>query len=131
MATIRREIRLDARVDKVWDALADFWAVHERVAPGFVVATAREEGARTVTFANGTSARELLVTCDAGTRRLVYSAQSERLKHHSAAVEIVEEGPGRCRLIWTADLLPDQLADYIGGQMNEAVRVMKPALERA
>jgi Fe-S cluster assembly scaffold protein SufB len=131
MATIRKEILLDARADKVWDALADFWAVHERVAPGFVVDTKREEGARIVTFANSTSARELLITSDGERRRLVYAAQSERLKHHNASVEIIIEGEHRCRLIWLVDLLPEQLAAYIGAQMDAAVRVMKPALERA
>ena len=131
MATIRREILLDARAGKVWDALADFWAVHERVAPGFVTDTKREEGARIVTFANGTSARELLVTSDSERRRLVYAAQSERLKHHNASVEIIAESEHRCRLIWLVDLLPEELAAYIGAQMDDAVRVMKPALERA
>ena len=39
MASIRKDIVLDARPDDVWDALRDFHAVHERLAPGFVVSS--------------------------------------------------------------------------------------------
>ena len=46
MATIHKEISIEASADHVWDALRDFGAVHERVAPGFVVATRLEAGAR-------------------------------------------------------------------------------------
>ena len=53
MATIRKEIALDARPDDVWAALRDFHAVHERLAPGFVTESRPDGDARIVTFANG------------------------------------------------------------------------------
>ena len=37
MASITREIHIDADPAAVWDALRDFDAVHERLVPGFVV----------------------------------------------------------------------------------------------
>src|SRR5262245_10070461 len=59
MATIRKEIKLDARPDDVWDALRDFHAVHERLVPGFVSSAERDgDDARIVTFFNGAVARE-------------------------------------------------------------------------
>src|ERR1051325_8434771 len=59
MATIRKEILINAPADKVWDVIRDIGAVHTRFAPGFVVDTRLEEGgaARIVTFANGIIAR--------------------------------------------------------------------------
>ena len=36
MASIHKEISLDARPEEVWDAVADFGAVHTRLVPGFV-----------------------------------------------------------------------------------------------
>ena len=65
MATIRKEIMLDARPDDVWDALRDFHAVHERLVPGFVI-DSRPDGdnARIVTFFNGAVVREVLVGVD-------------------------------------------------------------------
>jgi Fe-S cluster assembly scaffold protein SufB len=131
MATLRREIQLDASSDAVWASLRDFGAVHIRVAPGFVVDARMDGDARFVTFANGLVARERLVTLDDAARRLVYSAESERLTHHNASVQVVAEGTSRCRLEWVADLLPDEVATTIGTMMDDGVAVMKPALEQA
>ncbi len=53
MASIRKEILLDARPEEVWDAVRDIGALHTRLVPGFVTDTRLEEGARIVTFGNG------------------------------------------------------------------------------
>ena len=131
MATVRKELRLTAAPDKVWAALADFGAVHLRVAPGFLTACQLEApGVRTVTFANGSQARELLVTADAGARRLVYAIPpGDRIAHYSASVEVFEDGAGS-RLVWTIDMLPDAVRPYVDAQTDVAVKAMKPALER-
>lgn len=50
MASIRREIRTNARPEVVWDAIRDIGAVHDRLVPGFVVDTRLEPGARVVTL---------------------------------------------------------------------------------
>src|SRR4051812_13062745 len=107
MPSIRKEILVDARPEKVWDALRDVGAVHERVAPGFVVATRLEEGARVVTFGNGMVARELIVDVDDEARRLVWSVVGGRLTHHNASVQVYPDGNGGSRLVWIADLLPN------------------------
>ena len=131
MASIRREIALDARPETVWAHLRDFPAVHERVAPGFVVDSRVDGDARLVTFANGTDARERLVALDDDARRLVYAVVgSPRIEQHSASVQVLAEGDGRARLVWIADLLPDAIGPYVASQMDDAVKVMKPALER-
>ena len=39
MASISREIVIDARPEQVWDAVRDVGAPHTRLAPGFVVDT--------------------------------------------------------------------------------------------
>ena len=73
--------------------------------------------------------RETLVTMDPAMRRVCYHITSERLSHHNASAEVVPDGSGRCRFIWTTDVLPDAIAPYIDGQMAEGARVMKAALE--
>lgn len=94
MASIRKEVQVNARPEKIWDAVRDVGAVHERLAPGFVVDTRMEEGARVVTFANGQVARELIVAVDDAARRLVWSVVgSPRLTHHNASLQIFAEGP--------------------------------------
>lgn len=130
MASIRREIALDQSADRVWDALRDFQAVDRRVAPGFVMRSEPDGTARIITFANGTVAREELVDCDNTGRRLVYAISNERLRHYNAAVQVFGDGNAHCRLVWTVDLLPNELANYIEQQMDAAVNVMKLTLER-
>jgi hypothetical protein len=128
MASIHKDIPIDASPDHVWAAVRDFGAVHRRLAPGFVLDARLDGDARIVTFANGTVARELLVDCDDTRRRLVYAVISERVKHYSASVQVLADGDARSRLIWIVDLLPNEIASYIGGQMDQAVLAMTNAL---
>lgn len=130
MASIRKIIDLDAPIAKIWAALADFQNVHTRVAPGFVSNSVPDGSARVVTFSNGTTAREQLVTMDEEQHRLVYAIKEGRAAHHNASVDLIAEGRHKTRFIWTTDILPDDLAGYIDAQMTEATKVIKPALER-
>jgi hypothetical protein len=130
MATIRKEIALATSAAKVWDALKDFQAVDKRVAPGFVVKSVPDGNARLITFSNGTVAREEFVSADDATQRLVYAiCSNERLKHYQGAAQVLADGAGKCRFVWTVDLLPDAMAEYIDGQMSLAVPLMKKAFE--
>ena len=131
MASIHKDIPIDAHPDDVWAAVRDFGAVHKRLAPGFVLDARLDGDARIVTFANGTVARELLVDCDDARRRLVYAVISERVKQHSASVQVATDGDKGSRLIWTVDVLPNEIAPYIDAQMNQAALAMQQALRRA
>src|SRR4051812_24398539 len=103
MASIHKDIPIDASPADVWSAVRDFGAVHKRLAPGFVIDARLEGDARIVTFANGTVARERLVDCDDARRRLVYAVVSERVSHYSASVQVLADGEDRSRLIWIVD----------------------------
>jgi carbon monoxide dehydrogenase subunit G len=129
MACIVKECAVAADADAVWQKVRDFGAVHRQLVPGFVTDLRMEDGARVVTFRNGLVARELLVDIDDTRRRLVYSARSERLIHHNAAVQVLAEG-GATRFVWTVDLLPDSVAPQIAAMMDEGVSVMKATLEQ-
>lgn len=131
MASIRKAITLSNSGSRVWDAMRDFQAVHTRVAPGFLVDNKPEPGARVLTFANGAVFRELLVSCDEQQRRLVYAIPQPPFTTYSAAVQIFDEGAENSRLEWTVDFLPNELAEHIERQMEAALKVMKPTLERA
>ena len=129
MASIRKEVRIDARPETVWEALRDVGALHTRLVPGFVTDTRLEGGARVVTFANGMVVRELIVTIDDGARRLAYAAVGGRSTHHNASFQVFAEGAERTRLVWIADLLPDEVAGPVGEMMEAGSRVMKRTLE--
>ena len=130
MASIRKEILLDARAEDVWDAVRDVGALHTRLVPGFVTDTRLEKGARIVTFGNGMVVRELIVDLDDTARRLVWSASGGRLSHHNASAQVFADGDKRSRLDWTADLLPDALAGDIRTMMEHGAAAMKKAFEK-
>ena len=130
MASIHRDIPIDTRAEDAWAAVRDFGAVHRRLAPGFVLDARLDDDARIVSFANGSTARELLVDCDDTRRRLVYAVASERVKHYNASVQVIADGEARARLIWIVDLLPNEIAPYIAGQMDQAALAMQKALDR-
>jgi len=135
MASIYRDIPIDARPADVWAAVRDYGAVHRRLAPGFALDARLDGEARIVTFANGTVARELLVECDDTRQRLVYAVISERVKHYNASVQVATDGAAvdgtaRARLIWIVDLLPNDIAPYIAGQMDQAALAMQRTLDR-
>jgi hypothetical protein len=130
MASLHKDIPLDAHPDDVWSAVRDFRALHTRLVPGFVTDTRLDGDARIVTFANGSVAREQLVDCDEARRRLVYAIANERMSHYSASVQVLADGEARSRLVWTVDLLPNEIAPYVDGQMDQAAVAMRKAFRR-
>ena len=132
MASIRREIQIDARPETAWGALRDVGALHHRLVPGFVTDTRLEEGARVVTFGNGMVARELIVDVDDETRRVAWSVVgSQMMTHHNASAQVFADGGSGCRFVWIADLLPNEVAPAIAAMIDQGMAVIKRTLERA
>jgi hypothetical protein len=131
MASIRKDILIDASPNDVWDAVRDFGAVHTRLAPGFVVDARLDGDARIVTFSNGNVAREQLVDCDEARRRLVYAIANERVTHYSASVQVLADGETRSRLIWIVDVLPNAIAPYVDAQMDLGALAVRKSLSRS
>src|SRR6185503_14212983 len=119
MASIRKEILLDARPEEVWDAVRDIGALHTRLIPGFVTDTRLEEGARIVTFGNGMVARELIVDVDEASRRVAWSVVGGRMAHHNASAQVFPDGGTGCRFVWIADLLPNEMAPAIAAMIEQ------------
>lgn len=125
MASIRKEFAAETPAAEAWAAFRDVANVHTRLAPGFVTDCRMDGIDRIVTFANGFVTREVIVDCDDAARRLAYSARSERLAHHNASFQVFEAGPRACRVVWTADLLPDAAAATVGRMMDDGVAAMR------
>jgi carbon monoxide dehydrogenase subunit G len=129
MATLRREVVIAAEPREIWDAIRDVGALHTRLVPGFVVDTRLEGAVRVVTFGNGMVVREPIVSVDDQRRRLAWTAEGARTTHYNAVVEVFAEGAGS-RVVWTTDLLPDEMAAAIAGMQEEGLAVMKRTLEK-
>jgi len=129
MASIRKELIVDASADHVWAALRDIGQVHTRLAREFVIDTRLDGDSRLVTFANGEVVRERIVDIDDRARRLAYAAVDWRTTHHNASFQVTPDGDGRSRLTWITDLLPDSLADLVGGFVDQGCVAIKRTLE--
>jgi carbon monoxide dehydrogenase subunit G len=129
MATIHKEILIDAPPEKVWAAVRDVGAVHRLLVPGIVTDTRLDGDARIVTFANGMIVRELIVDLDDKARRFAYAAVGGRTSHHNSSIQVFSDG-GRSRLVWITDLLPNDLKEAIGALIEQGANTMKRTLEQ-
>jgi Polyketide cyclase / dehydrase and lipid transport len=129
MASIRKEILIDANPEDVWAAVRDWGALHERLVPGFVLDTRLDGEDRIVTFFNGTVLRERLVDLDDEARRLVWSVVEGPYTHHNASAQVFPDGKGAARFVWVADLLPYEFAARTGELMEQGTNVVKKTLE--
>jgi hypothetical protein len=130
MASIRKEILTAAHPDQVWDALRDVGALHTRLVPGFVVDTKLKPGERIVTFRNGMVVREPIVSIDDRARRVAWAAIGGPLTHYNASAQVFADALNQTRVVWIADLLPDEAAPVVEGMMTEGMAAMKTALDR-
>ena len=130
MASIRKEISTTACPNDVWDALRDVGALHTRLVPGFVTDTRLEPGARVVTFGNGRVVRELIVTVDDDERRVVWSVVGTAMTHHNGSTQVFTDANGVTKVVWIADLLPDDAAGTVAAMMEQGMAVMKQTLDR-
>ena len=128
MASIRREILTRASVDDVWSAIRDIGALHTRLVPGFVVDTKLVPGARIVTFGSGMVIEEPIIDIDDTARRLVWGAIGGALTHYNGSVQVFAEDDG-ARVIWVADLLPNDAAEPVRAMIDDAMTVMKQTLD--
>ena len=112
MASIRREMRVDAPAEVAWAALREVGAV-DRLFPSVLTGCRMDGVARVVTFANGTVARERVVDVDDAARRVAYAVTGGRLTHHNASMQVFAGVDGGCRVVWITDLLPDEMAPTV------------------
>ncbi len=131
MATIHREIGIERKKGFVWDAIRDVGAIHRRLVPGFVIDCKLEGDSRIVTFANGMVIRELIVDVDDKTCRHAWSARGEPLTHHNASLQVFSDGADKCRVVWIADLLPNEVAGTVDEMIQHGLNTMKETLEKS
>jgi hypothetical protein len=129
MASIRKEITIDARTDDAWAALRDFGALHRRLVRGFATDTRIDGQDRIVTFFNGAVARERLVDTDDDARRLVWSIVEGPYTHHNASAQVFAAGEAGTLFVWIADLLPDEAAERTAEMMERGINAVKQTLE--
>jgi hypothetical protein len=129
MASIYREFIIEADPNIVWSAIRDVGTIHRRLAKGFVVDTQLEGDVRTVTFKNGVVAKERILDVDSQNKRMAYTILSDKFEYHNAAFQVFAEANRQTRIIWTADVLPDEMKNYLSEMTDRAIEAIKGTLE--
>jgi uncharacterized protein YndB with AHSA1/START domain len=129
MASIIKEVRIEARPEAVWDALSDVGALHTRLAPGFVLDTRMDGDARIVTFGNGVVAREEILEVNPALRRVAWAIVGGQFAHYHATAQVFPDGAAGTRFVWTAYVLPSESAPRIGAMIESGLAVIKRTLE--
>jgi hypothetical protein len=128
MATLHKQIWIDAPCERVWDAARDIGALHTRLVPGFVSHTELDGEVRIVRFANGMTIREPIISLDDARRRLAWAAVGGATTHYNAVLEVQPEGSGT-RVSWTSDFLPHTVAETISAMQDQGLAAMRRAFE--
>lgn len=130
VASIHKEIEIERSQQFVWDAVRDVGAIHKRLVPGVVTDCKLEGDWRIVTFANGMTARELIVSVDDQTFRHSWAAQTDFLTHYNASLQVFSAGDNRSKVVWIADLMPNEVASTVGEMIQHGLETMKQTLEK-
>lgn len=130
MASIYRELEVDASPEFVWEAIKDVGAIHTRLARGFVTNTVLTGNVRTVTFANGFTVREQIIAIDDEHKRCAYSSIGGRASHHNAYFQVMPGANGRARILWVTDLLPDDVQTAIAQMVEVGSSAIQKTLEQ-
>lgn len=130
MASLHKEILINAPAAELWSAVRDIGALHTRLVPGFISDCKVEGEDRVVTFFNGQVARESIISSDDERMRLCWAILGGFAKHYNAVMHVIAEGD-KARVTWDSDFLPHALSDTIAGLQEAGLNAMKKNFERA
>lgn len=127
MVAIFRSVVVPVSADEAWAVVGRF---HDPVAlaPGFATACEMVDGERVVTFADGGTVREVLVSCDENRRRLSYTAVGGQSRHHHASMEVVRLDERSSRIEWLTDILPDAFEPFVATRMDAGIAAVARGL---
>ena len=132
MASITHMIEIATPAAAAWDAVRDVGALHQRLAPGLVIdctlVADAVPAARVVRFADGMVLHETIVACDEPSRRLVWTITDAMVDHHNGSLQVFAIDTENCRVVWTADVLPDSLVAPFGTLMAAGLEIMAATL---
>ncbi len=129
MASIQKQMTVEVGSDEAWAALRHVGEPHKLFAP--VLVDGKLDGdTRTVRFANGMVLQERILDVDDKSRRVAYSAlNGPGMTYHHASMQVLDEGPGRCRFVWITDFLPPDIAGNLAPLIEQGAKALKTNLE--
>ncbi len=124
MASLRTHARIDRPAEEVWQLVAHPAAISQWF-PGIESATATATGRRCA-VAGGGQLEEDIVNVDATLRRFRYRINAGmQVEEHLGTVDVLEDGPNACLVLYSTEIHPDSLADMMGPAIEGGVRGLK------
>jgi hypothetical protein len=130
VATIRRHVCIDCPADTAWAVVGDPGSV-TRWFPRMEQVEV-DGDRRRITLASGIVLDEELVTIRDDLRRLQYRLLGPfPVNHHLATVDVLEDGPDRCVVVYATDVVPHALAFILDGAVGDALDTLVDLLAPA
>lgn len=129
MASVIREIVIDATPEDVWAAVGDFATGPWKMSPGLVDCRLDEPDVRALTFGDGNVVRERLIARDEQARRIVWGWVADQVAHDNTSMQVFTQGQGQSRLVWIHDTLPDELTGWLATAMDQLAPVIQQSLK--
>ncbi len=123
MATLRREVRIAATADDVWQVVGRPELLHLWF-PGITACTVQGT-TRIITTGAGIPMPEEIVTNDALQRRFQYTITAPLFRNHLATVDVIDLGDGTCVTVYSTDAEPAVMALVISGGTIGALAELK------
>jgi hypothetical protein len=128
MSTLHEDIRIHAPAAEVWDAVRDVGRPHERITPGVLVDASFDGSIRTVTFADGFTARERIVDVAEEEMRVAYAVIDGPFEHHHASMQVIDHGDGTSSIAWRTDMLPPEVISLVAPLVQAGAAAMQHTL---
>jgi hypothetical protein len=135
MASVRRHLAIDAPAADVWrlvgaaERLHDWFPISGTVVQDPPAEDARLRGAlaqRWITLDSGLRFEEDIVTWDHDQMRFQYRIVNNPLiTEHLATVDVLDDGPQRCVVVYSTDMEPGPMALVIAGAALEALHNLR------
>ena len=123
MASIRRQIRIDATADDVWRVVGRPELLHLWF-PGIVDCTV-DGSTRVITTGTGIPMPEAIVTNDSLQRRFQYTITAPIFRHHLATIDVIDLDDDSCLVVYSTDADPSVMALVISGGTLGALEELK------
>ena len=126
MASLRSEAVITRPADEVWKTVSDAATIHEWFP--LIITSAVAGDQRTVVLANGAQVEETF-TLDPQLRRFQYRivGGDVPVDDHLGTIDVIAI-PHGCVVVYSTEVLPDEIAPIIGPAVADAVRTLATRL---
>ena len=128
MGSVRRHVHIEAGADAVWELVGDPGRLHE----WFPIESCEmpTPTTRVIVLASGLRFEEEIVTLDHDQRRFQSRiVGNPLLTEHLGTVDVLEDGPHRCTVVYATDMKPDAMALVVTGAANAGLHRLKERFE--